>query len=138
MGHALAAWRMSGNTDLIVLGPIGGMHWPNVPREPHREVIVALAGVIANFIVMSLMVPRAIASGSKHRRHIGSSILPTSKFSPARLAGLSRPKWLLDELAAVVGQFNSRRSVGWRSSAAQRAVATMVTAVPFAPWLAVE
>jgi len=57
MGHALAAWRMSGNTDLIVLGPIGGMHWPNVPREPHREVIVALAGVIANFIVMSLMVP---------------------------------------------------------------------------------
>ena len=49
IGHAVAAWRLDGNTDLVVLGPLGGMHLPNVPREPHREVFVALAGPLVHF-----------------------------------------------------------------------------------------
>ena len=33
LGHCLAAWRLGGTTDLIVLGPLGGFHAPHVPRS---------------------------------------------------------------------------------------------------------
>src|SRR5262245_21286239 len=50
--HAAAARRLGGNTDLVVLGPLGGMHSPNVPRDPQRELIVALAEPAANLVVV--------------------------------------------------------------------------------------
>ena len=57
LGHCLAAWRLGGSTDLIVLGPLGGLYSPHVPREPHREVAVAMAGPAANFVVMTILGP---------------------------------------------------------------------------------
>jgi stage IV sporulation protein FB len=62
-GHALAAWRLGGGTDLIVLGPFGGMQLPNVPREPHREVIVALAGPLVHFLALVALGPALIVLG---------------------------------------------------------------------------
>ncbi len=63
LGHCLAAWRLGGSTDLIVLGPLGGLHSPHVPREPHREVAVAMAGPAANFVVMTILGPPLLLIG---------------------------------------------------------------------------
>jgi stage IV sporulation protein FB len=63
LGHILAAWRLGGSTDLIVLGPLGGLHSPQVPREPHREVAVALAGPAANMVVMTILGPPLLLNG---------------------------------------------------------------------------
>ncbi len=61
LGHLLAARRMGGSVDLIVLGPIGGLQPPHVPREPQRELTVALAGPLANLLVMIIVaIPLAI------------------------------------------------------------------------------
>jgi Zn-dependent protease len=63
LGHAVAAWRLGGNVDLVVLGPLGGMHPPNVPREPHREVIVALAGPLVHFLALLALGPPLFLAG---------------------------------------------------------------------------
>ena len=47
-GHGLAAWYFGGSLDLVVLGPLGGMNPPHVPRETLPQVITALAGPLAN------------------------------------------------------------------------------------------
>src|SRR5438034_9320442 len=55
LGHVLATWRLGGTTDLVVLGPLGGMYASSLPHEPHREfreATVALAGPLANLTTM--------------------------------------------------------------------------------------
>src|SRR5437762_8641649 len=47
LGHLLLAVRAGGNVSLVVLGPFGGMHPADLPREPHREVAVAMAGPVS-------------------------------------------------------------------------------------------
>ncbi len=63
LGHCLAALRLGGSVDAIVLSPLGGLVPPNVPHEPQREVTVALAGPLANLLVMMLVGPALILSG---------------------------------------------------------------------------
>jgi stage IV sporulation protein FB len=83
LGHCLAAWRLGGSTDLIVLGPLGGLHSPHVPREPHREVAVAMAGPAANFVVMTILGPPLLLIG---KVNLGTILLeplnPTPIFDP--------------------------------------------------------
>jgi stage IV sporulation protein FB len=64
LGHALAACQVGGSVDLVVIGPLGGMHWPNVPREPQREVLVALAGPAVHFLVLLALGPLLIIFGA--------------------------------------------------------------------------
>lgn len=65
LGHAVAAWRLGGSVDLIVLGPLGGMHPPNVPHESHREVIAALAGPLVNLVLALTAGAALLASGAR-------------------------------------------------------------------------
>jgi Zn-dependent protease len=48
VGHALAAIRVGGKVDAIVLGPVGGLISPRVPDEPEVHLFVALAGPIVH------------------------------------------------------------------------------------------
>jgi stage IV sporulation protein FB len=57
LGHALAANRVGGQVDAIVIGPVGGLLPPRVPDEPEVHLFVALAGPIAH---LSLVVVAAI------------------------------------------------------------------------------
>jgi Zn-dependent protease len=60
VGHLLATWRLGGNTDLVVLGPLGGMYASGLPHEPHRELreaVVALSGPLANLTSMIVLGP---------------------------------------------------------------------------------
>ncbi len=65
LGHALMAWRLGGSVDLIVLGPLGGMHPPNVPHESHREVMVSLAGPLVNLVLAMIAGSALVVSGAR-------------------------------------------------------------------------
>ena len=54
VGHALAALRVGGKVDAIVLGPVGGLISPRVPDEPEVHVFVALAGPIVHLSIAVL------------------------------------------------------------------------------------
>jgi stage IV sporulation protein FB len=51
IGHALAAIRVGGKVDAIVLGPVGGLISPRVPDEPESHLFVALAGPIVHLLL---------------------------------------------------------------------------------------
>jgi stage IV sporulation protein FB len=65
LAHGLAASRLGGSVDLVMLGALGGMYLPSVPREPHREVIVALAGPLVHFLVLVVLGPALVFVGVK-------------------------------------------------------------------------
>lgn len=62
-GHMLAAARVGGSTEQIVVGPLGGLAAPEIPREPQAELLVALAGPAMNLAIVLLTLPLALALG---------------------------------------------------------------------------
>jgi Zn-dependent protease len=54
LGHALAAIRVGGKVDAIVLGPVGGLISPRVPDEPETKLFVALAGPTVHLTIAVL------------------------------------------------------------------------------------
>src|SRR5262245_9853132 len=54
LAHTLAALRVGGKIDAIVLGPFGGMISPRVPDEPEVHLFVALAGPIVHLLLAVL------------------------------------------------------------------------------------
>ncbi|HEV2969789.1 MAG TPA: hypothetical protein VGY55_07350 [Pirellulales bacterium] len=61
-GHLVAAWRIGANVDRIVIGPLGDMVPATVPHEPHRELAVALAGPVAQLLVLVIVTPALIVA----------------------------------------------------------------------------
>lgn len=55
--HVWAAKRLGGMVDQIVLWPLGGMLTPERPHEPQADLIIQLAGPLANFALAALCVP---------------------------------------------------------------------------------
>ncbi len=55
--HAMAAIRVGGKVDTVILGPVGGLVSPRVPDEPEVQLFVALAGPIVH---LSLVVGAAV------------------------------------------------------------------------------
>jgi len=51
LAHAVAAIRVGGKVDAIVLGPVGGLISPRVPDEPEIHLFVALAGPIVHLLL---------------------------------------------------------------------------------------
>jgi stage IV sporulation protein FB len=54
VGHSLAAIRVGGKVDAIVLGPVGGLISPRVPDEPEIHLFVAFAGPIVHLLLAVL------------------------------------------------------------------------------------
>ncbi len=44
LGHYVAAVRLGGHMDALVLGPLGGLKPARVPKDPQRELLAVLAG----------------------------------------------------------------------------------------------
>ncbi len=57
IAHCVAARRMGGSADQIVIWPFGGLVNAHVPHEPQNELTVALAGPLANLAVCLLIAP---------------------------------------------------------------------------------
>ncbi len=63
VAHGLVASRLGGSVDIMMLGPLGGMRMPSVPREPHREIICAFAGPVVHFLVLLALGPALLVAG---------------------------------------------------------------------------
>jgi Zn-dependent protease len=61
--HALAAIRVGGQVDTIILGPVGGLVLPRVPDEPEVQVFVALAGPLVHLTLVVLAAIGLAVSG---------------------------------------------------------------------------
>jgi Zn-dependent protease len=57
-GHCVAAWRVGGTADQVLLWPLGGMSHVNASQDPQSELLTALAGPITN---LSICVPAGLA-----------------------------------------------------------------------------
>jgi stage IV sporulation protein FB len=64
VGHSLAALRVGGKVDAVVLGPVGGLISPRVPDEPEIHVFVALAGPIVHLMLAVLAAAILAAAGN--------------------------------------------------------------------------
>lgn len=64
VGHALAALRVGGKVDAVVLGPVGGLISPRVPDEPEIHLFVALAGPIVHLMLAVLAAIVLAAAGN--------------------------------------------------------------------------
>ena len=50
-GHFFAARRLGGHMDSIVLGPVGGLRPPRVPRDPQSELLTLVAGPAVSLLI---------------------------------------------------------------------------------------
>jgi Zn-dependent protease len=50
--HALAALRVGGSVDGVILSPLGGLRSPRLPDDPESRVFVAMAGPMANLLLV--------------------------------------------------------------------------------------
>src|SRR6478672_2601717 len=64
VGHSLAALRVGGKVDAVVLGPMGGLISPRVPDEPEIHLFVALAGPIVHLMLAVLAAAVLAAAGN--------------------------------------------------------------------------
>ncbi len=62
-GHALAAIRVGGSAETLLIGPLGGLRFVEVPREPHAELIASLAGPLVNLGILLAVLPVLLLSG---------------------------------------------------------------------------
>jgi Zn-dependent protease len=62
LGHLLGAIRVGGSSDLIVVGPLGGLSHPEIPREPQAELLVALAGPMISLGVVLAVLPALLST----------------------------------------------------------------------------
>jgi Zn-dependent protease len=56
-GHLVAAWRVGGRLDTVVLGPLGGLTSVQGVREPRFEIVAHLAGPATNLAVCLVCLP---------------------------------------------------------------------------------
>ena len=83
MGHLIAAGRIGAHVDRIVIGLLGDLAPATVPHEPRREMVVALAGPIANAIVLLIVTPALIVSNADLKDMLLSPLAPQGLLDPA-------------------------------------------------------
>jgi Zn-dependent protease len=57
IAHSLAAYRVGGGAELIVIWPFGGLAQPHVPHEYQHELVTAVAGPLVNLVICLLVAP---------------------------------------------------------------------------------
>jgi Zn-dependent protease len=86
LGHALAAIRVGGKVDAIVLGPVGGLMSPRVPDEPEIHVFVALAGPIVHLVIaVAAAIALAVAGDRQLLGLLNPLATPTDLVEPGSM-----------------------------------------------------
>jgi Zn-dependent protease len=62
-GHVLAAARLGGRIDEIILWPLGGLSRAGVPGRPLRDLVVALAGPFVNLLLAAAAAATCLVLG---------------------------------------------------------------------------
>jgi Zn-dependent protease len=65
VAHALAAIRVGGKVDAVVIGPVGGLLSPRVPDEPEIHLFVALAGPIVHLLLAVIAAVALAIAGNR-------------------------------------------------------------------------
>jgi stage IV sporulation protein FB len=95
IGHLLAAVQLGGRAERLVLGPLGGLTLPSVPPEPHRDVLVALAGPAVNLLLIVLVAPPLVMADVSLSELVLSPLNPRNLFEgEAWLVGLRLTCWI--------------------------------------------
>lgn len=64
VGHCLAAWRVGGMVDQVVLWPLGGLTQVNFSHDPQSEFVTAIAGPLVNLAFCVLALPMLVLQQS--------------------------------------------------------------------------
>jgi Zn-dependent protease len=75
LGHCLAARRVGGTAEQILLWPLGGLTQVHVSHEPQSEWLTAGAGVVVNLAICLLVAPVLIVNHS-HLAALLNPLLP--------------------------------------------------------------
>ena len=62
VAHCWTALKIGGYAEQVVIWPLGGLSPPHVPHDPQLELLTALAGPVANAMIMILTAPLLIAA----------------------------------------------------------------------------
>lgn len=57
LGHCLAAWRVGGAAESVLLWPLGGLTQVNVSHDPQSELMTAVSGPLVNLAVCLAVAP---------------------------------------------------------------------------------
>lgn len=76
VGHLAAAARLGGICDRVVIYPLGDLAPVVVPQDPKRELMAAVAGPLASAIVLLIVTPALLVSGSDIRDLLFSPLMP--------------------------------------------------------------
>lgn len=62
-GHCLAASRVGGSVDQILLWPLGGLTQVHIAHDPQSELFTALGGIMVNLLVCLVLAPLLVVHG---------------------------------------------------------------------------
>ncbi len=91
--HALAAVKLGGEVDALVLGPLGGLLSPRVPNEPEPQFFVAFAGPIVNLALAVSAAAILVFRGQPNTVELIMQVAPAS---------LAEGDWLLSTARLLV------------------------------------
>lgn len=91
IGHCLAAWRVSGAVDQIVLWPLGGLTQVNPSHDPQSEFVTAIAGPLVNLLLCLAALPPLVLEQSNFAGLLNPLAPPVSA---AGLTWLNACEWL--------------------------------------------
>ncbi len=75
-GHLVAAARLGGICERVVIFPLGDLTPVSVPQDPRRELTAAIMGPVFNAIVLLIVTPALLISGSDVRDLLFSPLVP--------------------------------------------------------------
>lgn len=64
IGHCIAAWRVGGIVDQVVLWPLGGLTQVNFSHDPQSEFVTAVTGPLVNLALCLLALPMLVLEQS--------------------------------------------------------------------------
>lgn len=76
VGHLVAAARLGGICERVVISPVGDLVSISVPHEARREIMAAAAGPLSNAIVLIIITPALFFSGADVRDLLFSPLGP--------------------------------------------------------------
>jgi Zn-dependent protease len=88
-GHCLAARKLGGKADQVLIWPFGGLAHVNVSQDPHSELVTSLAGPMVNLVVAVGCALALLALGEFSKELLNPLQPPHSADSVAELLELA-------------------------------------------------
>jgi len=94
LGHCIAARRMGGRADQIMLWPLGGLVSINLSHQPQEELVTAAAGPLVNLAICLVTLPALILAGVDIRLLLNPLAAPHATDSMTWVYALQLTAWI--------------------------------------------